>query len=366
MKVAILLRGQPRLANLGGKLFTKFVKQEHPDIDFKIFIHAWNNINKFMIDIDNVEDWNNESFINRYKFMSHNETYDLIKDWNPEKYNIDTAKTTINLINNIIQNNLDYNEKNNVNINDLNLIRQRSIITQLLFPENNLNHNMNPGLLINLINKLGQMHSAILSYKLLEEYQKENPNYKPDLVICMRMDLYIEMDLKKLYDEIMSLKKDKSWIPILGIGGTINNGDGWLDDKIFICLPESAKYFLSGGNNRLFQTLKIDNSQCKFRLMDDSSFRMNLMWFLMADKEVSFRGIKNHSALKHDVIRNMSLFNNIINRSSKMLEKDFKLNNILNYHDRIRKIMKDLYKPTLSDSTQLYDLYNKDIEYFSK
>ena len=379
LKIAVLLRGQPRFTREGAKLFEMFVMKKYPKVDFKFFFHTWNNIPRFMVEED--VEFTGTPIEERIKVMSYDETYDLIKCWNPVRYKIESAKTTIDLGRKILFNNT---KENYEYVNDmltqyfkkLDNSRPRDNIKHIhmlygaLNPEFNISdltmENLEIGILnyhrfIHFFAELHSQHlSSIKAYELLEDYQKENPDYIPDLVMLARPDTLINIeDLIYIYNYVYRRQEFHKKAPVvLGNGGFVtHSGIGTLDDKLFFCTTESVKNFLSGGENRLYNCFTRTSLFERFMLNSDG--QVHGVWFMMADKELYFFSLESKYTV--NIIRDNCLDNDFLEKSYNDLDKFFE-----NFIKRFKianekiKIAKGEYRMKLSK--EYCNLMNREIE----
>ena len=114
MKIAVVLRGQARCAQIGSELFQRFVVDKNPQHEFDVFIHTTNTET-----ICDATDLKNRPQ-NLYDVEIQHTDYlyeNYLNYWRPKKYIIEGTSKFLTTINNIIkENNKDTALKNILNI----------------------------------------------------------------------------------------------------------------------------------------------------------------------------------------------------------------------------------------------------------
>jgi len=114
MKIAVVLRGQARCAQLGSELFQRFVVDENPQHQFDVFIHTTNT--ETICDATDAKNRPQNLYDVEIQDLNYiHENY--LKYWKPKKYIIEGTSKFLTTINNIIkENNKDTALKNILNI----------------------------------------------------------------------------------------------------------------------------------------------------------------------------------------------------------------------------------------------------------
>ena len=335
MKIAILLRGQPRFSENSSKLFDILVKRQNPEIEFKVFAHAWNHISSKLIEDDN----SHNEFI---KFMSHDETYDLIKCWNPSKYRINSNNKTFTLIEQIISLLVDNKITSNPYINP-----------QYEGFENNIDNYIERNKIQWMHIIISLLHSAILSFNLLEEYMLENPDYKPDIIISIRYDLLFKLNYK--YFITYNFRDNFITVPSISVEFS---GIGKINDNYLLSnYYTMSKYFRNGEQ-------KIIDSYTKEPMMYimNNGHMVEKLWSVIADYYLKFnysnRLISNSIMRKNINLNDIELENNNLynivnlktNKDNNLVDKD--KNTFIDY----------IYNCNTTDILKLYNNFNKKIQ----
>lgn len=222
MKIAVVLRGQPRSSNEGAKLFRKFIiNNVSYEYKFDFFIHTGKFVTRLPLDS------NGPSLDYHYnqKLLTHAEVLDSILPWNPKNFYIEDEAPFFNVCKNILNDLANdkhihiwwdhYKRTNNLSESDLK--NSDFIIPELandfygqyfsvLYEEpdvrlarfnkefNFYNHNgkfydlKSIALLISFHYFLKQYYGFLQSYNVLKSYTVENKSYQPDLIWFTRLD----------------------------------------------------------------------------------------------------------------------------------------------------------------------------------
>jgi len=219
MKVAVVLRGQPRNSKIVADLFDKFVRQNCPDIEFTTFIHTSRRIRI-------LQDESKKTVMLNKRFNGEDlpldEVIESILPWRSVRYHIDEeqkffhdCKLILNELGNdyLIHNWWEWiNTKNGLDIDDYKLFTSSDLIIPRLsdfrgtyhwknyfnsavedkyeYKGNNYNISDIPAMqrIISFHYIMRQYYSFLQSYNVLKDEMNNNPSYKPDLIWFTRLD----------------------------------------------------------------------------------------------------------------------------------------------------------------------------------
>lgn len=308
LKVAVLLRGQPRFAKEGAHFFNKFVIENHPDVEFKFFAHAWNTMSRRMISSEDTERVKDRALP---IVMSKVEVAELLSHWNPVSALIESEADNLKLAGEIINTNTfnetetfewfrKYIEFRDISIHDLcighhRLLMPMNIDMNRVFTAHDIVHNNDLQLemiarvrydQIKLSYLLGQMYSAGKSFALLQEYSLAN-DYMPDIVISTRYDIASWFyNFEKLARELEHTKKAK--MPIIFTWQvSCSNGNPIVDDYTFIGPMLPFVSFLSDIRRRLHNKLTSPIFN-RFDLISSGSHIQHQLWTKICDDNLRF------------------------------------------------------------------------------
>lgn len=271
MKIAVLLRGQPRFSDYGADLFRKFVQDRFPEHEFDIFIATWKTISNTMektIDPDAVV------YGREYDqtLLEIDETIDLIKKWRPKRFDVTFEKELFDLLKTIyielvsdvekyeaLRELLDeedgkepLNGKNVLVPGYTNVFESKEyLITNLIWGNKIELSESAYELKRNMINNqylFGQVYSAGKSYEAFEIYCKDN-NYTADLVWSTRQDMIHWFNRAESFDVIKKdlerLEGEQKFPHMMVDKIEVQKGRPWVSDYNFYMLPETADHIFS-------------------------------------------------------------------------------------------------------------------------
>ncbi len=109
MKIAVLLRGQTKFADIGAELFKKQVAERFPQHEFKVFMHTWKS-RATTADIETtVDDTPIDRCFSVYSLPVDTILNDYIRKWDPylARHHIGTENELFRLAKQIIKSNLE-------------------------------------------------------------------------------------------------------------------------------------------------------------------------------------------------------------------------------------------------------------------
>lgn len=309
IKVAILLRGQPRFAKEGAELFDKFIKKNHPGVEFKIFAHSWDSLSRRMVNVDEESTMQERQV---YDKVSRDELEAGINAWNPTKTIIETEQECFRLAGSIlysnIKNNSDtydwfikYADQQGIDIVDPKYGNLCFLLPEGLTMDKHFDLGKvlyNRGQLTNellaqayseqirLTYLLGQMFSAGKSLKLLQDCINES-DYIPDIVISTRYDSFFWVNSfpKLLYEIKRSVLPEQPYVMsklVQSIGGR-----PVIDDYAFVSNIQGMIALLSDIRQRLFDAFTADIIPM-FSIIGAGSHLQHLLWAKIGDNNLAF------------------------------------------------------------------------------
>ena len=309
MKIAIILRGQPRFVVEGAKLYNMFLKTRHSDhVEFKVFGHTWNNVSQRMVDED--ED---SRVLNREvgREIDVNTIARELHKWEPETFSIQDEKECAAIAKDIISTRIatekttnkwlrEYFSSHGVDkdspLYDLlftmlpeglemdNHLTASDVIYNLKGDKKNLLYNMKFEHL-RYTYLLGQMYSAGRSFGQLEKYVAKNPDYKPDVVISLRYDAFLWFH--NIDEFLLELNTANGICPtVFTRRVTVSDGLPVVDDFAFMSTYTGMEKFVGNIKDRLFETFTQSPIRL-FNLLGSGSRVQHLLWTKIADPDVN-------------------------------------------------------------------------------
>jgi hypothetical protein len=318
MKIAVVLRGQPRNSKIVADLFDKFVRQNCPDIEFATFIHTSRRISI-------LQDESKKTVIlnNRFngKDLSLDEVIESILPWRPVRYYIEDeqkffhyCKLILNELSNdyLIHNWWEWiNGQNGLDIGDNNLFNGSDLIIPFLsdfrgiycwkdhfnssiedkYDYKGIKYNISdiPAMLrvVSFHHVMRQYYSFLQSYNVLKDAMNNNPSYKPDLIWFTRLDTVhtsffgsLSEALERIHNYLQFCQDDEKFRNMgpetCGIITTnrvvVDRGRPWIDDLDLFSNVESMEIvmgnrtpediIISAFKNNKFQLLNCIGSGC--------------------------------------------------------------------------------------------------------
>lgn len=270
MKIAVLLRGQPRFSEHGARFFEKFVRERFPEHEFEIFIGTWKTVSNVM---DKPLPKDAVIYGREYdqRLLGLDEVIKIVKNWKPKKFIVtlenelfDVLKTTyatllkdeekFAALRQIIQNEKgDPNGRHLVIPGHLDVIfESKDFLVDNLVWGNKLEY-AEPvwELKRNIINTqylLGQIFSAGKAYDIYNEWATDN-NYKPDLIWYSRQDMIHWYNSPEAFDtmkrDLERMERDKDYPQVLADRVEVYDGRPWASDYNFYMLPDTATHLYS-------------------------------------------------------------------------------------------------------------------------
>lgn len=308
IKVAVLLRGQPRFSKEGAELFKKFVIDRHPEVEFKFFCHSWNTLSRRMVN-DSDDEKSQERILPI--FLDKSETISMIEPWNPTKLVVETEADNLRLATEIENKNvtkqketfdwfIDYLEKNNLDLGDKRLSNWKMYMPigldiDRVFKLHDMLHNQELNFHLTALTRYhqiklsyltGQMFSAGKAFRLLQDYMEET-NYYPDAILCGRYDMIAWFHhWPKLIKDI----KDSKNVPypvIFSRNVSSANSKPIMDDWLFAGNINSFIGLLSDIRRRIYNSLT-DHPWRMFDLFDSGPHLQHQLWTKIADPSLHF------------------------------------------------------------------------------
>ena len=302
MKIAVLLRGQPRFSQYGAAFFKKFVQERFPEHEFSIFVGTWKTISNVM---DTPQELDAVVYGREYdqRLLTLDETIDLVRPWGPRKFTVipehelfgllkDIYATLLNdqerydAIREILETEPDEpNGKNLVAPGCLDVVfeSEEFLVTNLVWgnkieladPVYELRRN-----LINNQYLLGQIYSAGKSYEIFESYAKEN-NYEPDFIWSTRMDMIHWYNSPEGFDtmkrDLTRMESEKDYPCIFADQVEIHNGRPWASDYNFYMLPDTAKHLLDDIQEK-FKSWILEDTRLLMSVIGTGSGLQHALW----------------------------------------------------------------------------------------
>lgn len=299
MKIAVLLRGQPRFSDYGAKFFQKFVQERFPEHEFNIFIATWKSVSNVMAKpypVDSV------IYGREYdqKMLSLEDTIELIKPWSSRKFLVLFEKELFNLLKEIytslLLNKELYNaleviiDSHEEEVNGKNLLvpghldvvfkSEEFLVTNLIWgnkleladPVYELKRSM-----INNQYLLGQIYSACRSYDIFESYSIET-GYEPDLIWSSRLDMIHWYNSPECFDVIKKdLENMDSDNNIFVDRVEIHKSKPWASDYNFYMLPKTAKDSLSNVDDK-FKDWFLKNPMLVLSALGSGPALQHVLW----------------------------------------------------------------------------------------
>lgn len=324
MKIAVLLRGQPRFSEQGAKLFNKFVRDRFPEHEFSIFIASWKTISNVM---EKPHDPNDKIYGREYDqtLLSYDDTIKLIKPWGPRKFSITPEYNLFDILKDTYTELLSSKNKEkydalttllmNESLNGKNLLlpghldvifeSKEFLVSNILWgnkielsdPVYELKRNM-----INNQYLLGQIYSAGKSYTTFKEYSEEF-DYCPDLIWSTRPDAIHWFNSHEGFNiikkDLERIEKEKKYPNIFVDKVEIHNGKPWASDYNFYMLPETAHHSFDDINQKI-RTWILEDTLSMLSVIGSGPALQHVLWtnFLRNCNIMPlFYNIKEHSSL---------------------------------------------------------------------
>jgi hypothetical protein len=309
MKIAILLRGQPRFASEGARLFDLFFRNRFgKKHDIRVFAHSWNTLSRRMTQTDEVSRQTDREDVDVF---TEDEVARIISPWNTTLFSVQSEKVCFDVTDHIIRTRIRREES--ASNWYLDFLKENELLDRpdyaegifIVFPEAlEINRHFKPSDLLykqefsaemhrkiqfehlRYTYLLGQMYSAGKSYQVLEDYIRDiDPAYYPDIVISIRYDSFFWFhDIDKLMAELTSANNIKPTVFVKRI--TATGGRSVIDDFIFVGTHASLGRLISSPKDRLFDTF----TQPASKLLDiigAGSNTQHYLWSKIADPELN-------------------------------------------------------------------------------
>jgi hypothetical protein len=301
MKIAVLLRGQPRFSNHGAEFFRKFVVDRFPEHEFKIFIGTWKTISNVMEKPINPS---TPIYGREYDqtMLSLEQAIDLIKNWKPAGFHITAEKELFSLIKKtytaLIMNTEKYDAlrlllDDPTEPNGKNLLVPGHLDVMFESPEY-LIENLIWGNKIELSDEMytlkrslinnqylfGQIYSLGKSYMMFEHYC-EKEDYKPDLVWSSRMDMIHWYNNANVFEKIkknLEIAEDIHKCSVVNVDKIeIHGGKPWASDYNFYMLPGAATNLLSDIDYK-FKKWILEDTRALMSVIGSGPSLQHVMW----------------------------------------------------------------------------------------
>ena len=293
MKVAVVLRGQARRAQLGADLFQKYVVDKNLNHKFDVFIHTTNTETI----CDNVtEEIAKSRPLNYYDVEVVNKNYcfdNYIKYWKPKKYIIEGTAKFLSTVNKIIdKNNTDIDFKKWLYKNYNNFIDTG--VPNIFCGGNDDDYRLR----LHALHYMSQHWGASRVYNLLDDQY--------DLVIQTRPDCLFYFDpgdLQKCLDILNWHEENKE--PHIN-GHVLSNilsvrfGKPLVNDYLYICKPSTIQHWFPNTEQTFFNLF----TKNKIMLMDmigDGQTKFQNLLFLKFGENIEF--LKHYDCWEAEIIR---------------------------------------------------------------
>jgi hypothetical protein len=280
MKVAILLRGQPRYFEYGATYFNKFIRN-YNNVDYRIFIHSWDTKSKFMTSL-NQDEIQNQSFFALDQIESSNLKTNLNKFWNPSEIQIESNIEMIKLAKEII----DWNFKNDVKTKKW--LFKSGLYDNLFFPVldadiiDETNKVKYADGIIRLSHFLSQYYSSGACFEIFKKYSIEN-SWIPDVLWLSRQDVAIRNDeISNIYRifEFVQLYNSSNLVFVNDMN--YNNSREYITDFNFFIPNSSGEKFLGNIKERLFNLFTKDKLVL-LSLIKSGPLLCHMIWTRLTD-----------------------------------------------------------------------------------
>lgn len=308
IKIALLLRGQPRFSAEGAELFKRFILKNHPNLDLKVFAHSWDSLSRRMTSSDSEKRKEERAIFDR---IAHDEVIGKIHPWNPSKCQVETEVDTFKLAGEIKSKLVEkekityewyknYLKLNNWDItdpafNNRNLIMPEGLLADDTFTISKTHYSdqMHLQLMAELYDEqirltylLGQMYSAGKSLSLLQTFSNDY-QWNPDIVISTRYDVFMWVfSFPRLINDYRNMRRDGSPI-IWSKAINIIDGRPVMNDYAFIGDLVSFTSFLSNIRKRLYSAFT-NNSMEMMNVIGSGKTLQHLLWTKLPDSDVKF------------------------------------------------------------------------------
>lgn len=274
MKVAVLLRGQPRYFEYGASYFNRFIKNS--SVDFRIFIHSWDSQSLAMTS-------QNHSLIEKTSYyalenIGSSTLYDqLVKHWNPSSIQIDSNIEVIKLAKNII----DWNQSNDTHTKKwfFDSVYYDNLFFPVLDAEgiNANNRYKYADGVIRLSHFLSQYYSSGESFQVFNKYSQNN-DWIPDVVWLTRQDSVVRngviSNINSVF-EFVSMFKGSNLVFVNDMN--FNKSREYINDFNFFMPYSSAEKFLGDMKIRLFDIFA-KNKLVALSLINSGSLLCHMIW----------------------------------------------------------------------------------------
>jgi hypothetical protein len=306
MKIAVLLRGQPRFSDYGAALFKKFIKERFPQHEFRIFIASWKSVSNVMASPIPVD---SEVYGREYDqtLLNVDQIEDTLKKWKPGRFRIINESELFNLIRQIyrelISDQRKYTALQNILPKD---IDPPENARNLLVPtdiDDLIRGFSHPDLLINNImwnNKIeysaptyalkrnminnhylyGQIYSAGASYEVYRDHSLEQ-DWHADLIWSTRQDMLswypdnsFEGILRDLTDDC---KKCDDSPTVFADRVEIHRGRPWVSDYNWYMQPSCAQKLLDNIQQRFHDWILNETKQL-ITIVGSGASLQHVMW----------------------------------------------------------------------------------------
>lgn len=279
-KVAVLLRGQPRLCSEAAILFNRITRDrlwEH--YDFKIFIAVWPSRSQAMTALSEQSELRKYSREFSQESVPLDEVRNLISEWRPDRYEILRERDLFNLTEKIMSHrytNVKFNEwftehyktKDKDSAFMIHNFFNNKLLSSIIAKDTvsaidkfSVTHKLDT---IRLNYILGQMYGAGKSYDVLKRYMEEH-DWTPDLVWSSRLDhmaLFSEHQLRDILDHlnfrVAGSNTQKPHVPILVEKLGIRFNRIWMSDYNFWMKFEDAENILGNIHDNILELFTAD------------------------------------------------------------------------------------------------------------
>lgn len=351
MKIAVLLRGQARFAELGAQVFNKYVRDRFPQHEFKVYIATWKSMSLTMS--TEQTDPNAVCYGREFhqEILSEEEVAKTIMSWSPARFNIYKEQVLANLVRNIMLKNQGDSEYIKWIEKTLTENKKRDGL-QLLRPATPLNifaENLNeaygrilsdqPLILsdgaqalkrqaINIQYILGQVFSAGKAHDVLQKHIKVD-GWEPDLIWVTRPDWYGWLEHENYFSDMYNFLKRQP-DPTIGVDYvSIVRGRPHITDYNFYMLPDTAMAALDNIDENIFELLT-DDKELSSMLIGSGTSLQHLLWVLVFRKFA----LKNMPNTQHSSPRPNNIIRpipNITEKTSALLAAETSKENMIAY-----------------------------------